>query len=195
MAAYWTGAHDHGSGKIRRVPGSPHPDDRTLGRALSHAAPARKSSTDRSMMVSKRIGEHATSASFLMTFMTIASLWSGTAVATDTCITKPTLQGAEDGRWNYQIDWLNHRRCWYVERMGRTGSQISLHGARRSRKPSPSTHPANERTRFRGPPKSQRRQPKDTAPGDRASRDALFQEFLQWQRRERSLGSQQGERD
>jgi hypothetical protein len=53
----------------------------------------------------------------------VATAIAGKPAAADTCLTQPNLR-AEGGRWQYRIDRLTQRKCWY-QRTSRTEARVS----------------------------------------------------------------------
>ena len=120
-------------------------------------------------------------ASLFATVIVLTTVSSRAVLAAEDCITEPNHAAAPGGHWYYRVDRVNQRKCWYV---GHAGMKVVRAGSRR---PSPlqsrprSQHSIAGRFDSTGVLTSETHQ-QLTPKLDPASRDALFDEFLRWQK-------------
>ena len=102
--------------------------------------------------------------------------WSGIVLAGEKCIPEPNLQLPQGSHWFYHTDPESHRKCWYV---GRAGVKVLQAVPRESRSsPKPKSDARITKNMDAGSEASDQ----SGRPLDEAAREALFQEFLRWQR-------------
>jgi len=120
-------------------------------------------------------------ASLFATVIVLTTLSNRAVLAADDCITEPNHAAALGAHWYYRVDRVNQRKCWYV---GQAGMKVVRAASRR---PSPlQSRPRSQRSiagRFDSTgvltPEAHRQL---TPTLDPASRDALFEEYLRWQK-------------
>ena len=120
-------------------------------------------------------------ASLFATMIVLTTLSSRAVLAIDDCISEPNHAAAPGGHWYYRVDRVNQRKCWYV---GQAGMKV-VRGASRRQSPLQSG-PRSQRSiagRFDSTRVLTREAHKQLTPTlEPASRDALFAEFLRWQK-------------
>ena len=88
-------------------------------------------------------------------------------VRAEDCIAKPNQQPAEGQHWYYRSDRTTNQKCWYLKEAGTTTPQAAA----------PETPPpAGTAVARSGQP--------GAPPLRKAEREALFQEFLRWHKRQ-----------
>jgi hypothetical protein len=119
-------------------------------------------------------------ASLLATLIVLTTV-SSRALAADDCITEPKRAAASGGHWYYHVDRVNQRKCWYV---GQAGMKV-VRGASRTQSPLQSG-PRSQRSiarRFDSTRVLTQEAHQQLTPTlEPANRDALFEEFLRWQK-------------
>ena len=134
------------------------------------------------------------------------------ALASNPCATSPGRQTEPGSHWYYQTDPVDHRQCWYLERLPTASVTPRNEGTTASTPISsrPQRTPAGQlRTAGKGTDALERRparskrveshhtvhrpasaiiadqnKPASDMPLDPARREALFREFLEWQQRQ-----------
>jgi len=135
------------------------------------------------------------------------------APATETCIEQPSRQPAEGAHWYYRSDRANHRKCWFL---GDAGTRLPETPSAQPVPVPPPIFPSLSSSSFGGaatreprinqanPTKmlqvddivqkgqrsfpEERPEPRDPPQIKQASRDFLFQKFLQWDEAVRLTG-------
>jgi len=121
----------------------------------------------------------------------IAMVPPGPAAAADDCAAKPNGVPPQGFHWYYQTDRVNNRKCWRQLRVSETGAAIIPPAAKASqasarmqevpRAPQVAAKPVTEGRAFFDPKPA-----RGTSSLTEAQRDALFQEFLEWERTRRN---------
>jgi len=115
------------------------------------------------------------------------------APAADGCITRPNFQTAKTGHWYYLTDRASQRKCWFVGPRGATVHPASPMKARLAARAAPKSISVTRHVNSKDARALDLQQPSTTRSSarrsdqravqlDQASRNALFQEFLQWQK-------------
>lgn len=90
-------------------------------------------------------------------------------VRAEDCLAEPNQQPAEGQHWYYRSDRATNQKCWYLKETGITTPQAT----------------APEASPTAGADVARSGQPGAT-PLRKAEREALFEEFLRWQQRQRN---------
>ena len=133
------------------------------------------------------------------------------ALTSNTCATSPGRQMEPGTHWYYQTDPVDHRQCWYLERLPtasvtprNTGSTVTVPISSRSqrtpaagqertagkgtdaleRHPARSKSVESRQTVYRPASAIIANKPAADIPLDPSRREALFREFLEWQQRQ-----------
>src|SRR5262245_52446910 len=132
-------------------------------------------------------------ASLLAPAIALAAVSTAAAPAADGCITQPNFQTAQTGHWYYLTDRASQRKCWFVALRGTAVHPASPPktrlAARTARKPISVARHVNSKDAHALDPQppstarsSARRPDQRAVQLDQAGRNALFQEFLRWQK-------------
>ena len=129
------------------------------------------------------------------------------ALASNPCATSPGRQTEPGSHWYYQTDPVDHRQCWYLERLPTASVTPRNEGTPISSRPQRTPAAGQERTAGKGtdalerhPARSKSVESRQTVyrpasaiiankpaadiPLDPSRREALFREFLEWQQRQ-----------
>jgi hypothetical protein len=129
----------------------------------------------------------------LSTRTELGVLGSGVLLAADNkCITEPNLQSSQASHWFYHTDRVTHRKCWYMGSPGMKVPEVTPTQAHSS----PMLKSASRITRVDvGRLNNGQVSHQSETRLDEAARDALFQDFLQWQERQKQSGLPSADRD
>jgi hypothetical protein len=147
----------------------------------------------------KRAGRPVRLASLLAPAIALAAVWTAAAPAADGCITQPNFQSAQTGHWYYLTDRASRRKCWFVGPRGPTVHPVSSTKARLAARTAPKPISMARHVDSKDARALDLQQPSTTRSSgrrsdqraiqlDQASRNALFQQFLQWQKSPQQAG-------
>jgi hypothetical protein len=108
------------------------------------------------------------------------------------CITEPNLQSPQGSHWFYHTDRVTHRKCWY---MGRADMKVPEDAPQARSSPKPKSNARTTKTLDPGRLNNGQISHQSEPRLDETARDALFQEFMQWQERQKQSEVPPADRD